>query len=232
MKSSMYSDFSRDYDQVIQNNAYNAHYERPSLQRLFPELSGKRVLDIGCGSGLHSEYLLSQGATVTGIDASEEMILLYKERLASKANSYVHDLNLPLNNEKDNSYDLVIAPLVIHYIEDLDKLFMEVSRVLKEDGEFIFSTHHPFVDFADSNSGNYFERELLVQDWDTVGKPVKVSFYRRSLSELFGALKRAKFVVLDFSEGEPLKELEDIAPKQYERLKTKPNFIFLRARKY
>ena len=231
MKSKMYSEFSRDYDKVIQDNAYNAHYERPSLQALLPELNDKKVLDIGCGSGVYAEYLIEHGASVTAVDASAEMIELFKERLSDKATAYVHDLNLPLLNEVDESYDLIIAPLMIHYIKDLNRLFKDLSRLLKPGGEFVFSTHHPAVDFQSSPSGDYFQCEFITEEWDMIGQPVEVSFYRRPLSDLFTALSSAGFAVLNFSEGKALEELKAISAKYYERLTTKPNFIFVKAKK-
>ena len=231
MKSKMYSEFNRDYDKVIQDNAYNAHYERPSLQALLPELKDKNVLDIGCGSGIYAEYLIEHGASVTAVDASTEMIELFKERLAEKATAYVHDLNLPLVNEADESYDLIIAPLMIHYIKDINRLFKDLSRVLKTGGEFIFSTHHPAVDFQSSPSGDYFQCELITEEWDTVGRPVEVSFYRRPLSDFFAALSAVGFAVLELSEGKPTEQLREESPEAYERIATKPNFIFVKAKK-
>ena len=103
----------------------------------------------------------------------------------------------------------------------------DVERVLKKDGSFYFSTHHPMVDYQSSPSGNYYTRELLKQDWRTTGQPVQVQFYRRSLTELFGAISSAGLCVVSLSEGAPAEVLKEIAPDSYEHLSRKPAFLFI-----
>ncbi|MFQ8600484.1 MAG: class I SAM-dependent methyltransferase, partial [Oscillospiraceae bacterium] len=51
------------------------------LQPLFPDLTGKKVLDLGCGYGWHCKYAVERGAaSVLGIDLSEKMIAVAKDR--------------------------------------------------------------------------------------------------------------------------------------------------------
>ena len=65
-----------------QDNLYNAHFERPNTLELIGDVSGKKVLDLGCGSGLYAQILLARGASaVTCIDASQEMIEIVKGKL-------------------------------------------------------------------------------------------------------------------------------------------------------
>ncbi len=97
--------------------------------------------------------------------------------------AYSQDLSIGLPKEASNSVDVIICPLMVHYIEDLSQLFLEINRVLKKGGYFVFSTHHPFADFETTISGNYFERELVTEKWKTVGEPIEVTFYRRSLTD-------------------------------------------------
>ena len=100
MKSEMYSQYAREYDFAIQNNIYNAHFERPSLQAMIGEVDGKNVLDLGCGSGIYAKYLLDKGAKVTSIDISREMIDIVKEirRLPMDLPILVHaNAGLPKN---------------------------------------------------------------------------------------------------------------------------------------
>lgn len=228
MKGLMYSKFAHDYDVAIQNNIYNAHLERPSLQAMFPPLTDKHVLDLGCGSGVYAKYLLANNAQITAIDASPEMIDIVKSKFGSKLKAYVQDLSLGLPSEKNNTYDLVICPLTIHYIEDLTLLFKDIKRVLKGKGFFIFSTHHPLIDFEASISGNYFEKELVTEIWDTIGQPIEVTFYRRSLTELFNFITKANLCVVELSEGKPSEAMKNISIKNYYHLMKNPNFIFIK----
>ena len=86
------------------------------------------------------------------------------------------------------------------------------------------------VDFESSPSGNYFSRELVTEEWNTIGKPVQVQFYRRPMSEMFAAIANAGLYVSSLSEGAPSEEMKDLSPENYEYLSNNPNFIFLECR--
>ncbi|SMY35400.1 class I SAM-dependent methyltransferase [Photobacterium andalusiense] len=237
MKLDMYSTFASEYDEVIQDNIYNANLERPTLQSMLPTLVNLRVVDLGCGSGVYAQYLLAQGAAkVTCVDYAEEMIQLVARKaelagVSNKVDAYAQDLSVGLPNEIDASADMVISPLMVHYLEDLNPLFADIHRILKIGGSFIFSTHHPFADFECSKSGNYFERELVQQEWDTVGKPVQVKFYRRSLTEITNALTQNGLVITQISEGEVDEKVKDMDSETYTYLSNNPNFIFIKCQK-
>lgn len=237
MKSDMYSTFATEYDEAIQDNIYNANLERPTLQSMLPTLVNLNVVDLGCGTGVYAQYLLAQGvAKVTCIDYAEEMVQLVARKadlagVNDKVYAYVQDLSKGLPNEIDASADLVISPLMVHYLEDLNPLFTDVHRVLKTGGSFVFSTHHPFADFECSKSGNYFERELVQQVWDTVGKSVQVKFYRRSLTEISNALTQNGLAITQISEGEVDEKVKEMDSETYNYLSNNPNFIFIRCHK-
>lgn len=230
--SKLYTSFAKQYDHAVQDNIYNAHFERPSLQAMLDDIQDKDVLDLGCGSGVYAQYLLEQGAAkITCIDYSQDMVNIVKSKFGSRINAYVADLSQGVKEELSDSADLVICPLVIHYFEDLQPFFNDVARILKSDGSFAFSTHHPFADFECSKSGNYFERELVEDVWDTVGEPVEVRFYRRSLTDIMHAINTAGLAVTQLSEGQVSEKVKDISLQQYEYLSKNPNFIFIKCQK-
>ncbi len=231
MENKLYTYFAHEYAERIRSNIYNSLYERPSLLALLPALRGKRLLDLGCGSGEYSEYFLEQGAEVTALDISVEMIEIMRERFGGRLKCYEHDFSLGLPHEESDSFDVVVSALAIHYIKDLGRLFSDIGRVLKRGGQFVFSTHHPMQDFNSSVSGNYFDTELLTQEWDTIGRPVQVSFYRRPLEQLMASIVESGLVVTGVSEGKPRKDIERIDPAVYERLSKRPLFLFVSCEK-
>ncbi|MGF1786419.1 class I SAM-dependent methyltransferase [Photobacterium swingsii] len=236
MKSELYSKHAEKYDAAVKNNIYNAHLERPSLQAMLDELTDCNILDLGCGTGVYTEYLFKQGAsTVTCIDYSQDMINLVTNKLGTlfgnRITAYAHDLTKGLPNEAPNSFDVIICPLVLHYIEDLSFVFEEIHRVLKVGGYMVFSTHHPFADFECSLSGNYFERERITETWNTVGEPVEVTFYRRSLTEIMTAITSNGLAVTEITEGKVDEKAKVIDEKTYEHLSKNPNFIFVKCQK-
>ncbi len=230
MFNPMYGEFAEEYAAAIRDNSYNAHYERPSLCTLLPDLQGKKVIDLGCGPGEYAAHLVSQGATVTAVDASAEMISLVQQKLGNSVHAYQQDLTQGVPDEADRSFDLAVSPLMIHYLEDPTALFRDVKRILKPEGEFVFSTHHPFMDYEFSPSGNYFLTEKIVDEWNTLGRPTRVEYFRRPLSALMNSLFDAGLCMIEMSEGKPDEEMQQSDPESYQRLSTAPGFLFLKCR--
>ncbi|MGL1932827.1 MAG: class I SAM-dependent methyltransferase [Desulfotalea sp.] len=229
MKSDMYSKYAKEYDLAARDNIYNALFERPSLQALLGDVNGLDVIDLGCGSGIYAEYFISQGAkSVTCLDISKEMIQIVKSKLGNQVKPYAQDLSLGLPKESSNSADIIVCPLVLHYIENLSVIFRETYRVLKPGGHMVFSTHHPFADFEYSESRNYFKRELLNQEWDTIGEPVTVTFFRRSLSEICEAITSSGLGIVTLSEGKVSEDIKTASAATYDQLSTKPSFLFVK----
>ncbi|MEH6453790.1 MAG: class I SAM-dependent methyltransferase [Psychromonas sp.] len=232
MKSELYSKHALQYDLAVQDNIYNAYLERPSLQALIGDSKGLDVIDLGCGSGIYAEYFVAQGAkSVTCIDISEQMIEIVRSKLGNNVKAYAQDLSIGLPQQASESADIIACPLVLHYIQDLSIIFKEANRVLKPGGVMVFSTHHPFADFQSSISGDYFKSELIKQQWDTVGEPVSVSFYRRSLSEISDAITSNGLLIVQISEGHVSEQAKAISEETYQHLNSKPNFIFIKCQK-
>ena len=232
MKSKMYSIHAEQYDLAVQDNLYNAHFERPNLQGMLDNLTVKNVLDLGCGSGVYAQFLLDSGAAeVTCIDASQEMIDIVSYKFSDRVNAYAQDLSQGLPQEASDSKDVIICPLMLHYIEDLTLLFKDAHRVLKSGGYMVFSTHHPFADFDYSTSGDYFKREPVIDLWDTVGEPVEVHFFRRSLTELLGAVTHSGLLISQVSEGIVSEKIKTLSPDTYHSMRRQPPFIFVKCLK-
>lgn len=103
-------------------------------------LKGKRVVDMGCGSGVLARLLRDRGATVDALDISSLALKKLKEE-------DIHNINpiqdcLPTTKLKDDTYDLVICTEVVGYLNTLEcrLLMSELSRVMKPDGYLCFST--------------------------------------------------------------------------------------------
>jgi ubiquinone/menaquinone biosynthesis C-methylase UbiE len=120
---------------------------RPILvQSALTELLGdnlrdKKILDAGCGDGVHSNYLQNKGAVVEGVDGSPKMIKLAQSKFAG-INFQVVDLlgTLPFTDE---SFDVVLSVLVFMSLEDISAFLKEAARVLKPTGNLICIVHHP-----------------------------------------------------------------------------------------
>jgi SAM-dependent methyltransferase len=131
--STDYDRFAEAYSAQNDSGFFNAHYARPEMLRLAGDVSGRRILDAGCGSGPLSAVLLAKGAGVTGFDVSAAMVELARQRLGDDADVHVADLAAPLAFA-DAEFDDVVASLVLHYLEDWAVPLAEFRRVLKPGG--------------------------------------------------------------------------------------------------
>jgi ubiquinone biosynthesis O-methyltransferase len=105
---------------------------------LMGDVSGCRVLDIGCGDGEFALELTKRGAAVTGIDASPAMIDAAKRRAAQHNAEITFQVataeHLPFPAEQ---FDVVTAITILCFVEDAAAVFREVARVLRPRGRLV-----------------------------------------------------------------------------------------------
>jgi ubiquinone/menaquinone biosynthesis C-methylase UbiE len=101
------------------------------------DLAGRRVLDIGCGTGRASEALAVRGSRVWGVEPEPEMAALARERVSTVKVAPAE--RLPF---KDGWFDRALMWLVVHLV-DRPQAFAEAARVLKPDGRLAIGTFHP-----------------------------------------------------------------------------------------
>jgi SAM-dependent methyltransferase len=230
-----YEKLAERYAAMIDTKPHNAYYERPAMLSLLPGVRRKRVLDAGCGPGAYSQIMVRRGAKVVGVDVSPKMLRLALERVGDKVELHLADLTRPMKFLKNNSFDIVISPLVVPYIRDLFRLFKEFYRVLKSPGILVFSDGHPFWDYLffkeKRKAKNYFNTEVVGLTWRGFGVPVYIKGYRRPLNALLNPLIKAGFIVDRIVEPLPTEEFKKADPKNYRKLMRMPCFICIRARK-
>ncbi|MFA9557959.1 class I SAM-dependent methyltransferase [Evansella sp. AB-rgal1] len=215
------------YD-VDEESPYNAYYERPAMMSALPEdLHKMKILDAGCAAGWYTEQLANKGADLTGIDVSTDMIQVARERVGDKATFHCHDLgeSLPF---PDNTFDIIVSSLTLHYIESWTKTFREFQRILKPGGIFIYSVHHPFMDFTRFPCNDYFETKLLKETWKKPRISIEVRFFRRSMQNIIN--ETTTFFQLDkMLEPQPHEKMKEIKEEAYHYLQTNPHFLIIKA---
>ncbi len=227
-----YDEMAEYYFTCVDTKPFNAYYERPATTSLIPDVNGKTVLDAGCAAGWYTKWLLDRGASVIAVDFSSNMIEMTKRRVGNKAKIIRADLNDPLDFISDESLDVIVSSLVLHYIKDWSLVMSEFYRVLKSNGILVFSVHHPFMDFTVFKRENYFLTELLDDYWNTNKGKVKVQFYRRPLSEIINPVINAGFIIDKILEPMPAEHIKIQDPNSYGKLTRKPQFLFIRAKKH
>ncbi|HSR89588.1 MAG TPA: methyltransferase domain-containing protein [Candidatus Udaeobacter sp.] len=118
-------------DVYDENENYLNSFEQGEFIPLLGALAGKKVLDVGAGTGRLSLSLASRGAQVTALDVSPKMLELVK-RKNGKIETVVGDAeSLPFENE---TFDIVTAAFLIVHLKNPTRFFDEAYRVLKDGG--------------------------------------------------------------------------------------------------
>jgi ubiquinone/menaquinone biosynthesis C-methylase UbiE len=225
-----YDELAEAYAERIDTKAHNAYYERPATLSLLPDVKGKRVLDAGCGPGVYAEWLVEHGAEVVAFDGNVKMVRLAKQRLGDRVQVVQAYLEESLDFLDDATFDIVVCPLAMDYVEEWELTFREFNRVLKAGGCLVFSMEHPHPKFEDHReTSNYFNVELVEFTWRGFGKPVSVPSYRRPLSRVINPLISAGFILDRILEPIPTPEFKEKEPEHYEQLMRAPGFMCIRA---
>jgi SAM-dependent methyltransferase len=121
---------------------------RESSAHLLGDLSGMRVLEIGCGGGQGSRWVASQGATVVGSDVSSRMLDRARRINAAMADARLRVALVQCDGAAlpfpDETFDVVFTAYgVVPFVADSARVMAEAGRVLRHGGRFVFSTTHP-----------------------------------------------------------------------------------------
>src|ERR1700686_5308159 len=124
-----YDTIAGRYSAKIDERPWNALYERPTTLALLPTVNNIDVLDAGCGHGWYTDWLVRHGARVVAVDRSAAMVALAQKRVAGRARVIQGDVSNLRGILADETFDLVLSSLVLHYQADLSTVFAECARL-------------------------------------------------------------------------------------------------------
>ena len=223
MKENPYDNpiFFQKYSQMLRSTqGLEGAGEWRELQKLLPDFSGKRVLDLGCGCGWHCGYAAGHGAAyVLGTDLSERMLETARIKNSAPAIQYrrsaMEDLNFPAG-----SFDVVLSSLALHYVRDYEPLMENIFRWLTPGGAFVFSAEHPVFTAYGSQDWYYGpDGEILHFPVDNyyyegrrtaifLGEPV--TKYHRTLTTYLDTLLQSGFSIRRVVEPQPPADMMDL----------------------
>jgi SAM-dependent methyltransferase len=215
--------------------------EHDGFVELLGDVSGLRVLDLGCGAGQLASYLADAGAAeVVGIDASERMLDVARARRAHPRVSYLRgameDADFP-----PGAFDLVVSSLALHYVRDYAGLVGRIARWLAPGGPLVFSTEHPIYTARASTDGwvtgpegtraawaldHYAEEGRREHRWFVAG----VRRYHRTISTLLNGLIDAGLAIERVVESAPSDAWLRDRPQDADE-RRRPMFLLIRARR-
>ncbi|WP_281616342.1 class I SAM-dependent methyltransferase [Flammeovirga sp. SubArs3] len=120
------------------------------------------VLELGCGTGKNTAWLIKKADSIVGFDFSEEMLKVAKSKVQS---DHVSFQQADLNNDweiDNNAVDLITSSLTLEHIKNLDHIFHQASKKLSDNGYFFISELHPFKQYVGTKAR--YETEEGIQE--------------------------------------------------------------------
>ncbi len=201
--------------------------EWPAVRAMLPDMTGKRVADLGCGFGWVSRWMREQGAaSVLGFDVSRTMIARAKTDTNDPAVKY-RLVDLETLELGPAEFDVIFSSLTFHYIRDFGRLTRNIRQALKVGGDLVFTIEHPiFMAAAHPHwtldedgrktwpvNGYSIEGERRT-DWFAKG----VLKYHRTLATTLNTLIESGFALSRVAEFAPTQEQIEQMPALAEEL--------------
>ena len=181
-----YDNWSAQYDSNINKTR---DLEAIGLRETLANIPFNNCLEMGCGTGKNSEWLLTKAATVTAVDLSAEMLAKAKEKIQVSHVRFVQADMLQDWDFVDRKYQLISFSLVLEHIEDLDPVFEKCAAVMETGGHLYIGELHPFKQYTGSKA-RYTSSE---------GEQVLTCF-NHNISDFVLAAKKYGFEVIDIQE--------------------------------
>jgi ubiquinone/menaquinone biosynthesis C-methylase UbiE len=186
-----YNIWSQQYDS---NDNKTRDLEAKSLRKTLANINFNTCLEIGCGTGKNTVWLLTKTKKITAVDLSEEMLSKAKEKIKSKNVRFIQaDITHSWDFIKEK-YDLVGFSLVLEHIENLAHIFKEASKAVSPGGYIYIGELHPFKQYMGTKAR-----------FETEGGIEVLTCYNHNISDFTQAAKKNGFEIVnvyEFFDGE------------------------------
>ena len=156
---SAYDLWSAQYDT---NENKTRDLEGKALREVVSSYSFNKVLEIGCGTGKNTQYLLEKADQITAVDLSEEMLQKAKAKISSEKVQFIQSDITRSWDFPQNAFDLITFSLVLEHIEHLDPVFRAVSASLAPGGQVYIGELHPVKQYSGSKARFQTESGQLI----------------------------------------------------------------------
>lgn len=192
----VYSDFPAEYSAYVTRREQSGPDTDPfgllpPMLDLLEDITGRRVLDAGCGEGYLARVLAARGAQVTAIDLSPRLIELARARDSEGSIDYqAIDLSRP-QPALAGSFDAAASYLVLNDIADYQGFAATLGTALKPGGRLVLAFNNPYSSVVDRHATDYFDSGAVTPYRGLWQVGVKAYYHHRTLEnylDAFGAV--------------------------------------------
>ena len=181
-----YNVWADNYDTVINKTR---DLEGRALRAVLSQNHYENALEIGCGTGKNTEFLLKKAKNLAAADFSEEMLMKAKEKITAP-NVVFHPMDMRQKWAFENDiFDLITCSLALEHIENIGFVFQEVQGVLKPNGRFYLGELHPFKQYQGSKAR-----------FDTESGVFELDCFVHHISDFFQAGIQSGLICIDTKE--------------------------------
>jgi predicted TPR repeat methyltransferase len=153
-----YNNWAEQYDSNINKTR---DLEALVLKKSLADISFRNCLEIGCGTGKNTSWLMTKAQHILAVDLSNEMLAKARAKIVSDNVTFIEaDINQPWTFTTE-TFDLITFSLVLEHIEDLENVFEKACDKLDDGGCIYVGELHPFKQYSGSKAR--FETEHGVQ---------------------------------------------------------------------
>jgi len=181
-----YNNWASQYDTNINKTR---DLEAIALRTMLSSIAFESCLEIGCGTGKNTAWLVEKANQITAVDLSAEMLIKAREKITSEKVEFVQANILGDWTFRKQLYDLVSYSLVLEHIENLEPVFKETAQSLKPGGHVYIGELHPFKQYAGSKARFETEEGLQVVDC-----------YTHHISDFIEAGRKNRLTLVDLQE--------------------------------
>jgi ubiquinone/menaquinone biosynthesis C-methylase UbiE len=181
-----YNAWSESYDSV-KNNTRDV--EGFALREMLSAKTFDNVLEIGCGTGKNTLWLLTKAKNVVGADFSDEMLAQAKAKIKADNVEFIQTDVRKTWNFDNEQFDLITCSLALEHIENIDFVFNQANAKLKKNGLFYIGELHPFKQYAGTKARFETENGQFV-----------LECFTHHLSDYFAAANKNGFDCVNINE--------------------------------
>ncbi len=209
--------------------------EMPAIWDAIGDVTGLRILDLGCGGGEIGAELLRRGAKAyVGVDGSAAMVERAVGQL-DRARASVTRANLATYMPPTGGFDLVVSLRVLHYVENLAEVLGRARRALVPGGRLIYTHEHPVITSFEAREPGGKRTSWTVDNYFQPGARRvvflgrRVVKYHRTMEEHLDAVRDAGLRFARLRECPPVRALFQDDAAEYERRRRIPLFVLIEA---